>query len=229
MTTRVKSRGKQAGFSRVKHKTESRTSGEEALTYSQVQTLLSRTDISLFDEALLRLALDGGLRRIDCVRVRCANLNVQDNHLIYWEQKKRRNWQCFLEPPTVKALSQLIASSNSEWMFPASNPRRPISDRTAYNILHNNLKACGLPMRPFHALRATCIKLKQAAGWPPEMTARHTGDTIRVIQQHYLTPSLEEMRERVGETRIFTKQTKEGVQTPQHRDTEDKEGEYGVV
>lgn len=195
--------GKQGGFSRVEHKSENYTCGEDALTYEQVLRLLSRTGISLIDEGLLRLVFDGGLRRIDIVNVRAADLDVRENHLIYWEHKKRRNWQCYLEPSTVKVLSQLIAQEKSEWLFPTANPKNHISDRTAYNILQNNLKAVGIDSRPFHAMRSTCIKLKQRAGWPVEMTARHVGDSIRVIQQHYLTPSMEEMRSKVLETNLF--------------------------
>jgi len=202
---------KQGGFSRIGRKEENYTSGEDALTYAQVQGVLSRTGISLVDEALLRLVFDGGLRRIDIVNVRCANLDVREAHLIYWEQKKRRNWQCFLEPSTVKTLSQLMASSGSEWIFPAANSRRHLSDRTAYNILQENLRACGIDSRPFHAMRSTCIKLKQLAGWPVEMTAKHIGDSIKVVQAHYLTPSQEEMREKVRKTNLFGEQTDGGT------------------
>jgi len=201
MTGKTGSKGQ--GFSRVSHKAETYTSGEDALTYEQVQRLLARTGISLIDEALLRLVFDGGLRRIDIVNVCCANLDVRENHLMFYEHKKRRNWQVFLESSTVKTLSQLMASSGSEWMFSAANPKRHLSDRTAYNILQANLKACGIDSRPFHAMRSTCMKLKQKAGWPVEMTAKHVGDSIKVVQQHYLTPSQEEMREKVRTTNLF--------------------------
>jgi hypothetical protein len=56
------------------------------------------------------------------------------------------------------------------------------------------LKRAGLGNRPFHALRATCIKLCQSKGWTPEQTAEHVGDRISTIQAHYLTPSVEEMK-----------------------------------
>jgi len=177
--------------------------GEKALTIEQTRKLLGRVGIPIMEEALLRLAIDGGLRREDIVGVRTADVNITDSSLTFFERKKRRNWQVFLEPATMKVISQQMATHPSIWLFPAANPKKHISSRTAYNILQRNLSAVGIPPRPFHALRATCIKLKQMAGWPVEMTARHIGDTIRVVQEHYLTPSIEEMKEKVRETNIF--------------------------
>jgi integrase len=69
------------------------------------------------------------------------------------------------------------------------------SGRTAYNILQHYCVAAGIPIRPFHALRATCIKFCQAAGWTPEQTAKHVDDRISTIQEHYLVPSMADMRE----------------------------------
>jgi integrase len=186
-----------------KPKEESYKTGEKALTYEQVQKLLSQVGIPLQEEALLRLALDGGLRREDIVGVRRPDVKLEESQVLFYEHKKRRNWQVFLEPATMKALSQAMAASSGIWLFPAANQKKHIASRTAYNILQRNLLACGVESKPFHALRSTCMKLKQKAGWPVEMTAKHTGDTIRVVQEHYLTPSLEEMREKVQHTNLF--------------------------
>ena len=187
----------------MKSKRERYRTGEKALTPEQVQTLLSLKDIPLVEEGLLRLALDGGLRRKDIVHVRQADVHEKENLVVYYEHKKRRNWQCYVGDETVKTLSQIKRQTPSLWMFPAANPKRHISSRTAYNILHRNLKKAGLPLIPFHALRATCIKLCQRAGWTPEQTSKHVGDTIRVIQEHYSTPSLEEMKDTVKQRPII--------------------------
>ena len=56
------------------------------------------------------------------------------------------------------------------------------------------LDRAGLPRRPIHARRATCIKLCQGRGWSAEQTAELVGDEVKTIQEHYLTPSVEEMR-----------------------------------
>lgn len=65
--------------------------------------------------------------------------------------------------------------------------------RTAYNKLNYWCKVAGIPTRPFHALRATCIKFCHDAGWSDEQIQTLTGDTISVIQRHYMTPSTSEM------------------------------------
>lgn len=71
----------------------------------------------------------------------------------------------------------------------------PFCGRTAHYRLQRLCIKAGIPKRPFHALRATCIKFCQAAGWSVEATAKHVGDTILVIQEHYTTPSQSEMKE----------------------------------
>lgn len=65
--------------------------------------------------------------------------------------------------------------------------------RTAYNKLNYWCKVAGIPIRPFHALRATCIKFCHDAGWSDEQIQTLTGDTMSVIQRHYMTPSTSEM------------------------------------
>jgi integrase len=69
------------------------------------------------------------------------------------------------------------------------------SERTAFNKLQRLCIIAGIPKRPFHSLRATCIKRCQKAGWSPEQVCDLTGDTLRVIQEHYAIPSSGEMVE----------------------------------
>ena len=178
-----------------KPKSERYKTGEKAITIEQVQALLSLKDIPLLEEGLLRLAINGGLRREDIVNVRQADVKEAENLVVFNEAKKRRTWQVYVSDDTMKTLSQIKRQVPSLWMFPAANPKRHLSSKTAYNILQRNLAKIGVESRPFHALRATCIKLCQRAGWSPEQTSRHVGDTIRVIQEHYSTPSLEEMKD----------------------------------
>lgn len=170
------------------------TVGEDALTSEQVAQVLGQKELGFLEEGLLRLALNGGLRREDIVNVKQADVREGENLVSYYEKKKRRIWSCYVEDETVKALVRIKRATPSQWMFPAVNPRRHISSKTAYNILQRNLDSCGIPRRPFHALRSTCVKLCQRRGWTVEMAAKHIGDTVRVVQQHYSTPSLEEMR-----------------------------------
>ena len=127
------------------------TSGQKALTKGQVLGLLnSITDIE--HQALLTLAIYGGLRRSDIVAIERSNINFEEHTLVFQDHFN------------------------------------------SFHILQRNLRKANIPTRPFHALRATCIKLHQAAGLTPEQTQRIVNDSLRVIQQHYTTPSDEEMK-----------------------------------
>lgn len=168
--------------------------GEKALTPDQAGALLAAVDV-LLDEGLLKLAISGGLRREDIVNVKQADVHEDTGQIFYYERKKRRIYNCYLPENTMKTLSQIKRIYHSQWMFPAKDPRRHISSKTAYNLLQKYLHKIGVENRPFHALRSTCIKLCQYRGWSIEQTAKHVGDSIRVIQEHYLTPGQEEMKQ----------------------------------
>jgi integrase len=91
----------------------------------------------------------------------------------------------------ARLITQLINSRGKdqcEYIFSKTG-------RTAYTRLQKYCDKAGIPRRPFHALRATCIKRCQAAGWSIEQVAKLTGDTIAVIQEHYSWPSSSEMQE----------------------------------
>ena len=186
------------GYSAFKAQNGSHTSGEKALTKDQVKKLLSSiTDLE--EEALLRLALNAGIRRNDIVGIKRDGTNTTLRKVGFWESKKKRFKTVDISEETARVLEMwLNATKNikSDYVFP---PRKKgavhMGDATAYRILQDNLLKAGLPRRPFHALRSTCIKLCQAQGWEIEKTAKHVGDSVRVIQEHYTTPSEEEMSE----------------------------------
>jgi hypothetical protein len=52
----------------------------------------------------------------------------------------------------------------------------------------------GIANRPIHAFRATAIKFMKEAGYTDPQIMAITGDTLAVIQQHYMTPSMDELR-----------------------------------
>ena len=107
-----------------------------------------------------------------------------------------------------KLRQHLNIIGKNTWLFPgARDSKKHISSRHVYNRFQTYLKNCGIKPRPFHALRATCIKLCQRSGWSIEQTAKLVGDTIRVVQEHYMTPSDEELSQVVREKSIFKSQT----------------------
>ena len=175
--------------------------GRDALTSKQAQDLLSSFD-SISEKALIHLVIATGLRRIDIVNIKKNDFNSENGKLRYYEHKKRRTREITI--PSKEAIQSikmhLTSCRKSEWLFPSPLGGKHykdahISDRQAYDIFNEHLDKIKIHRRPFHSLRATCIKMCEAAGWKTEETAELVGDTVRVIQEHYQTPSEEQMRE----------------------------------
>ena len=174
------------------------TSGEQALTQKQVKDLID-TCPNIEEAALLSLTVSTGMRRSDIIRVKVRDLNLDENKVSYREKKKGDRIRTVGIPgKTVTKIRQWLnaRNSDSEFLFPARQENSStghISGRTAYNVFQRNLERLGLEKRPFHSLRATCVKLCQRRGWSPEQTARHIGDRVDTVQKHYSTPSDEEL------------------------------------
>lgn len=171
--------------------------GQLALTEGNVEKLFEHiTD--LYRLGLFKLAISGGIRREDVVAVKCSDVDVQNKVVTFYENKKRRIKSIHVSQEVINLLQIIIninKKSGAIYLFPSKiNNKKHISGKTAYNWFQEQLDMAGLKKRPFHALRATCIKLCQKKGWTPAQTAELVGDTIRVIQEHYEAPSEDEMR-----------------------------------
>lgn len=184
------------------------TSGEHSLTEEQVGILLQSIK-DYTEQILIRLAVNTGIRRGDIVRLAWKDLNREQRKITFFEKKKNRVREVFISESMLSDLERLYTMQKGKeyYFFPGRSEKKygkgHISDRTAYNVLHRACRMSGLKERPFHSLRATCIKLCQKRGWPPEATAKHVGDTIRVIQEHYSTPSDGEMMDVSNQKPIF--------------------------
>ena len=165
------------------------TSGELALTRTEYDLLISKVD-NYEDELLIKLAVSTGIRREDITHLKIADIDLEHGTLAYHESKKKRNRVIQLQDPVVLLIKRFLGeiSEKRETLF-------SFSGRTAYRHFNYWCREAGIPERPFHALRATCIKFCQRAGWSPEQVQRLTGDSWRVIQAHYSTPSISEMDE----------------------------------
>jgi integrase len=171
--------------------------GEFSLTEAEIVRLFASAR-SYGDEVLLRLAIGTGIRREDVVRIERTGFDSGAGSITYHEAKKRRVRTVRIGGETLDVLrkwtNELPASGR--WLFPSrERGSGHLSGRTAYNVLQRALEAAGLEGRPFHALRSTCVKRAQRAGWTPEQVSELTGDSIRVIQLHYATPTPGEMAE----------------------------------
>lgn len=172
-------------------------SGEKALTRDEYLKILSVCD-TFEDEIFIKFAVSTGLRREDFVSVKFQDIDFDNRLLSFYERKKRR----MRTIPIPADLCQLILKYKK--IVPKGQDRVfPFSSRTAYNRLQELCKRAGIMPRPFHSLRATCIKFCQASGWTIEQTASLVGDTIEVVQEHYMTPSFDELREIVEKKNII--------------------------
>ena len=172
------------------YKRERNRSGEKALKHKEYEKLISVID-RLDDEVCIKLAVSIGARREDLANIKVKDIDLDELKLSFHEKKKRRIHTVPLSPEMARMIKVLLHSkgkNQTEDLF-------PYSGRTMYDRLQKYCDKADIPRRPFHALRATCIKRCQAAGWSPEQVAKLVGDTIAVIQEHYAWPSSSEMQE----------------------------------
>jgi len=181
--------------------------GRDALTEEEVKKLMGKVNI-IHDEVLLLMTLSTGMRREDVVSIEIANMRKIDvdeggyfYEIDYWEHKRRRTWRTRIAGRAAQATAQHlhILPKGCKFLFPSRRlaffKTKHLASRTAYSIFQKYLKLAGLRQRPFHALRATCMKLAKKRGYTIEQLMELTGDSYRTIQQHYLTPSEDEMQE----------------------------------
>ena len=125
---------------------------------------------------------------------------METGELKFEEHKKNRIWEVKIPSDNcISTLRQHINSSRSStWLFPSPKTtgrykNTHIHDRHAYDIFNEALDRCKITRRPFHALRATCVKQCLKNKWSWEAISELTGDLISTLQFHYATPSKGEM------------------------------------
>lgn len=178
----------------MKLQSERYKSGEKALTKKEYEKLIG-VITNTQDELLIKMAVTTGLRREDLCNVRIANINMEDGILTFHEQKKNQDRSIYLNSEVLILIQKFLHGrkyKKDEKLF-------LFGGRTAYRHLNMWCVVAGIPERPFHALRATCIKFCKAAGWTDSAISKLTGDSLRVIQEHYMTPSDGEMKDAVRE------------------------------
>ncbi len=163
-------------------------SGEQALTKVEWEKLKGVIN-SFEDELLIKIAITTGIRREDIVNIKISNISLPDASLTFHESKKNRDRMISLNPEIVQLISKYLKT------IPKREKLFDFTGRTAWNKMDRLCKIAGIAPRPFHALRATCVKFCQAAGWRPSEVSKLTGDSLRVIEEHYACPSDAEMKE----------------------------------
>ena len=178
-------------------KRERYKTGEKALTRNEYNKIKEVID-SIEEEVMIVLPVATGMRREDLANAEWSGVSEQEATLTFWERKKRKNHTVPLSPQVIQLLRKYrnsLGKNTRETIL-------PFSGRTAHRRLQHLCDKAGVPRRPFHALRATCIKFCQSAGWSPEQVAKLTNDRISTIQEHYSTPSNSEMIEVAKEKSI---------------------------
>lgn len=178
------------------------TTGEKALNRKQANAVLMAAN-SYEDKMLIMIGFTLGLRRDDLVRIEIPNIDLTTNSpmLSYHEKKKGNRIKTVpLSNELAHELSLYIkehTEKDQKYLFPARQNVREggsMSSKTAYNIFNDLCKKAGIPTPiPIHAMRSTCIKLKQEEGWTIEQVAALIGDKVSTVQEHYATPSMGEL------------------------------------
>jgi len=175
--------------------------GEKSLTPKEYQRLLGACG-SLEEELIIKIPVSLGLRRADLAKIEIKNIDLVEGKLLYFEHKKRKWITRPIGPDLLQVLTKYLNTlpKKQEYLFQWGRSR--YGDRTAHRRFHDLCYRAGIPKRPIHALRATCIKFKQAEGWSVEATAKLIDDTVKTVQEHYSIPSdaeiTELMREKEG-------------------------------
>lgn len=171
-------------------------SGQKSLSKNEYEKLISVID-NIEDELLIKLAITTGLRREDLCNVKISNINLEDGTLTFHESKKNLDRRIYLNSDIVLLIKKFLRTQGKrQTLF-------SFTGRTAYRHLNHWCVLAGIPERPFHALRATCVKFCQQVGWTPSEVSDLTGDSLRVIQEHYAVPSDGEMREAIQKKAIL--------------------------
>jgi integrase len=179
------------------------TTGQKSLTRKQTESVILAAN-SYEDKQLVLIGFTLGLRRDDLVRVEIQNINFDTNEFSYLEKKKKNRIKTV--PMTERLSNELrmyIAEHTTpeqKYLFPARQKTSKLgvceymSSKTAYNIFNTLCKKAGVATPiPIHAMRSTCIKLKQEDGWTIEQVAALIGDKASTVMDHYSTPSTGEL------------------------------------
>lgn len=172
--------------------------GQHALSEEEVQKMLTHTE-DLVTYVALKIAVTTGIRREDLAALKWKDIDIERAELSFYENKKRRTWTVQLSPNVIADLKRLRNQyPNEHYILPGRAGKiygkGHLTGRTLWNRFNEALDRASISRRPFHSLRATCIKLCEKKGWSEAQTAALVGDTVQVIQEHYKTPSLSEMK-----------------------------------
>lgn len=180
------------------------TSGELSLSEDEIKRFLKVID-SIQHLALFRLELCAGIRREDVVGINIRDIDLEKKELTFWEAKKSRNHTVAIDDCEYAMRMYLnTVPKGQEKLF-------PFSGKTAYNIFQRYLRKAGITKKneckPFHILRATFMNMARDSGRSPEWTQQQSGDSARVILEHYMKLSKARMHEEAQQKPLLSSLT----------------------
>lgn len=169
-----------------------------ALSTSELKRLLAACE-SMSDYIMILLATRYGLRREDVVGLKIRNIDLENGLLTYHELKKKRDRTIPIEQDVIVDLKRYIGTIDKkrEYLLPFRD------GTTAWQHLQDVCAIAGIPVptgrtgRPFHSLRGTCVKQRQAQGWSLNEVAALIGDDVSTVAQHYATVTPGELAEKM--------------------------------
>jgi integrase len=153
----------------------------------------------MHDYIMILLASRYGFRREDIVKIKIANVHLKEGTITYHEHKKDKDRTIPIEADVVQELTRYIGTipKGRIFLFPFTD------GTTAWQHLQDICAIAKIPVpsgrtgRPFHSLRGTCVKMRQAAGWSVNEVAALVGDEPETVSKHYLTVSPSELAEKM--------------------------------
>ena len=185
---------------RKTHNTGFKT-GELSFTKTEIDKIISCCN-SIKDEVFIKLEISVGLRRDDCTKIKIKNINLVDETLTFYEQKKDITRTVPLPPQLIRLLKQYIQTlpKSQEYLFRYGKSK--YGGKTLYNKLQRLCQLSGVPERPVHALRGSCAKLHLSENWRTEEVACLLGDLPSTIERYYSCPSNSEIRELMKKSQV---------------------------
>jgi integrase len=164
-----------------------------AFSESELKRLLSACS-DQNDRVMILIGSRYGIRREDIAKLESNNVDIQNSTVTYYEQKKRGIRTIPIEADVMQEIRILLNSSpKRKYLFAWSN------GVTCWRHLQELCTIAGLPVppgregRPFHSLRGTCVKMRQAQGWSVNQVAALIGDKVSTVMQHYATTTPSEL------------------------------------
>jgi integrase len=148
------------------------------------------------DRVMILLGSRYGIRREDVAKIEINNIDLMNGTITYYEHKKDKIRTIPIEADVLQEIRILLKS------IPKRKYLLAWSDgSTCWRHLQELCKIAGLPApadrtgRPFHSLRGTCVKLRQAQGWNVSQVAALIGDEVATVMKHYATVTPSELSE----------------------------------